>query len=355
MRHLLRSSLAAWLVVAVALVAGDFPSDQSLAERRAVIDLIATKLEASYVSASVAAEMAAMLRPRSAGGGYDHGSLAELADQLTADLRQISRDGHLRVRHHSDPAQVMPAWNQPAPDAEARYREHARRTNFGFARVEILPGNVGYLRLDEFGDPALGGDTAAAVMRFVANTDTLIIDLRENGGGGGMGSVLASYLFEGPNIHLSNFEIRGRGETLQLWTAPYVPGPRYTRPVFLLTGPGTASAAESFAYMLHNRKRVTLVGGKTAGAANPGGYVRLSEHLAVFVPDGRPVDPLTGTNWEGVGIPPDIESDVAAALNLAHVRALEGLVAAANGDAAKSAPWNEALALLLSRREQPAR
>jgi C-terminal processing protease CtpA/Prc len=98
---------------------------------------------------------------------------------------------------------------------------------------------------------------------------------------------------------------------------------------------------------------VKLVGGKTAGAANPGGYVRISAHLAVFVPDGRPVDPLTGTNWEGVGIPPDIASDVAAALDLAHTRALEDLVATTKDDPAKSALWNQALALLQSRRRQP--
>lgn len=352
MHHLLPLSLAASLIFSAAFAAGNFPSDESIAERRATIDLIAAKLETSYVSAAVAAETAAMLRAKTANGGYDHASLAEVAAQLTADLYRISRDGHLRVRHHPDPAQVMPAWNQPAPDAEARYREHARRTNFGFTRVEIVAGNIGYLRLDEFGDPALGGDTAAAVMRFVANTDALLIDLRANGGGGGMGALLASYLFEGASVHLSNFEIRGRGETLQLWTAPYVPGPRYTRPVFLLTGPGTASAAESFAYMLHNRKRAKLVGGKTAGAANPGGYVRISEHLAIFVPDGRPVDPLTGTNWEGIGIQPDIESEVTAALDLAHARALEDLIATAAGDPAKSAAWKEALALLQSRRGQ---
>jgi len=341
------------LLVAVSAVGGDtFPPDGSIAERRAAIDRIAAALESSYVSAPVATEMAAALRTRSDRGDYDQGSLAQLADRLTAELHGISHDGHLRVRHHSDPAQVMPAWNQPAPDAEERYRDHARRTNFGFVRVEILPGNLGYVRLDEFGDPALGGDTAAAVMRFVANTDTLIIDLRANGGGGGMGTVLASYLFEGDSVHLSNFEMRNRGETFQLWTSPYVPGPRYTRPVFLLIGPGTASAAESFTYMLHNRKRATLVGRKTTGAANPGGFSRISEHLAVFVPDGRPVDPLTGTNWEGVGISPDIECDVVTALDVVHRRALECLIAAA-GASEKSKHWREVLAQLQAGRTEP--
>ncbi|HEX2099598.1 MAG TPA: hypothetical protein VHF69_02985, partial [Candidatus Synoicihabitans sp.] len=199
--------------------------DRSPQERRAVVDAIAAQLERRYVLADVADEMGAVLRAKAAGGGYDKvATLEVLAQQLTDDLHTISRDGHLRVRYHADPAQVVPAWNTPGPEAETRYRRHAERTNYGFVGVEILPGNLGYLRLDEFGDPALGGDTAAAVMRFVARTDALIIDLQNNGGGGGMGAVLATYLLGPGHTHLSNFVIREKNETIQLWTLPHVPG-----------------------------------------------------------------------------------------------------------------------------------
>jgi hypothetical protein len=323
--------------------------DDSPEERRVVVEVIAARLERSYVLADVAAKMVSSLRAKAVNGEYDHvESLETFASQLTQELRAISGDGHLRIRFHADPAQVVPAWNTPGPDSEAAYRRHADRTNYGFVSVEILPGNLGYLRLDEFGDPALGGDTAAAAMRFLANTDALMIDLRHNGGGGGMGAVLATYLLGTEPTHLSDFQIREKNETYQLWTLPYVPGPLYSRAAYLLVGSGTASAAESFTYMLQNRKRVLVVGQKTAGAANPGGYVRVSEHLALFVPNGRPVDPLTGTNWEGIGIQPDVVSDRSDALETAQRLALEALLSGTESTEEKRGSWRDALTELNS-------
>ena len=335
--------------VGQAALESDVPlPDQHPHERRAVVEVMATRLERSYVLADVASRMAATLRANAAAGRYDGiDSLQEFARQLTEELRAISKDGHLRVHYHADPAQVLPAWNTPGPEPEARYRRHAERTNYGFVRVEILRGNVGFLRFDEFGDPALGGDTLAAVMQFVAKADALIIDLRYNGGGGGMGAVLATYLLgAGGDVHLSDFQIREKSETLQLWTLPHVAGPVYPRSVYLLVGAGTASAAESFTYMLQNRKRVRVVGQKTAGAANPGGFVRFSKHLAMFVPNGRPVDPLTGTNWEGVGIRPDLEIKESDASDVAHRLALEELLAGKETSEDVRADWRDALARL---------
>jgi hypothetical protein len=325
--------------------------DQTAAERNRMIEEIASKIEATYVLANVATQMADMLRKNSRAAAYEAISEPEkLAQQLTADLRAVSHDGHIRVRYHSDPAQVVPAWNTPAPDAEARYRRHAERTNHGFVGVEILDGNIGYLRLDEFGDPALGGETAAAAMRFVSSTDALIIDLRTNGGGGGMGAVLSTYLFGDKRVHLSDFHIRFKNEIYQSWTAPFVPGPTYAdKPVFILVGPKTASAAESFAYDLQSQKRVTLIGKKTAGAAHPGEFFRVSQHFAVFVPTGRPVNPITKTNWEGVGVQPEIESDVEQSLARAHTLALEQLLTRAAADPTDDDLRRKALAGLRGR------
>src|SRR5688572_11080592 len=243
--------------------------DHTPSDRTAVIEDIASRIETAYVFAEVAAKMAETLRAKNREGVYAAMSDGEkLAHQLTTDLRSISHDGHLRVRYHSDPAQVMPAWNTPTGNAQERYRRRAARSNHGFVRVEVLGGNIGYLRLDEFGDPALGGETAVAAMRFLASTDALIVDLRTNGGGGGMGAVLATSLFGEKRVHLSDFHIRFKNEIVQLWTAPFVPGPTYAdKPVFVLVGPATASAAESFAYDLQSQKRVQVVGKKTTGAA----------------------------------------------------------------------------------------
>jgi C-terminal processing protease CtpA/Prc len=49
-----------------------------------------------------------------------------------------------------------------------------------------------------------------------------------------------------------------------------------------------------------------MVGETTGGGANPGGTVPLAAGLAMFVPNGRARNPITGTNWEGVGVIPDV-------------------------------------------------
>lgn len=323
--------------------------DRTPAERRIVVESIAARLERSYVLADEAAEMAQRLREQATAGAYDRiDNLEAFASRLTTDLQAISRDGHLRVRYHPDPAQVIPAWNTPGPDAEVRHRRYSERSNHGFVRVEILAANIGYLRLDEFGDPALGGETAAAALRFVAHTDALIIDLRANGGGhGGMEALLSTYLFGGKRVHLSDFHIRERNETIQSWTAPFVPGPAYAdKPVFVLVSASTASAAESFAYNLQVEKRIVVVGRKTTGAANPGAFVRVSDHLAVFIPDGRPVHPRTGTNWERVGVQPDVDVKTENALSKAHQLALEQLLGAPAAEPEDTEARRQALAAL---------
>jgi len=329
--------LAATVILITALLGGIPPLPAQTgpggtlpaAERDAALAEMARQLESTYVIADLAGRMNAFLSDALRDGVYAPLDAGEaFAARVTSDLQALCHDGHLRVRFHADPAQVLPAWNHPSPEDEARHRRAAVRENHGFVRVEILSGNIGYLRLDSFGDPASGGDTAAAAMRFVAGTDALIIDLRENGGGySGMVALLASYLLGPLPAHLSDFHIRSKNEITQTWTLPYVPGPTYAgKPVCVLTGPSTYSAAESFAYDLQSVKRVRVVGQTTGGGAHPGRFIRVSEHLAIFIPDGRPVNVVTGTNWERTGVKPDVEAETTQALTQAHRLVLDQLL-----------------------------
>ncbi len=162
-------------------------------------------------------------------------------------------------------------------------------------------------------------------MTVLTHTDALIIDLRNNGGGdAGASTLLASYLFD-TRTHLGDFYYRQGNRIEQRWSLDVVPGLRYgqRKDVYILTSKDSFSAAEDFAYLLKNLKRATVVGETTGGGANAGADVRLLPHFAAFMPLSRLVSPITKTNWEGVGVTPDLKVCAADALRMAQVTILE--------------------------------
>lgn len=109
-----------------------------------------------------------------------------------------------------------------------------------------------------------------------------------------------------------------------------MPGQRYgeARKLYLLTGADTFSGCEDFAYALKYSGRATLIGKKTGGGAHAGSPQRLGAHFAMFVPSGRPINPVTHSNWEGTGVAPDVEVTEDEALAAAEIAALKHLIAA---------------------------
>jgi C-terminal processing protease CtpA/Prc len=165
-------------------------------------------------------------------------------------------------------------------------------------------------------------------MNFLANTDALIIDLRKcTGGYPGMVSLVSSYLLGEEPAHLNSIYWRDHDATQQYWTLPYVPGPRLDdKPLYILIGKTTFSAGEGFAYDMQARKRAVIIGEQTDGGAHPGGSYRLHPHFEVFMPTGCPTHPITGRNWEGVGVTPDALVSAELALKAAHKMALEEIM-----------------------------
>ena len=309
---------------AVAIITADAESDGSVdARARAeVIDYVLNGLNRSYVFPEVAAKMSAAVRERVAKGEYDGVTGArEFADKLTADLQAVSRDKHLRVRLAGQGPQ-MRTMRGPASGGGAT-------GDGGFARVEQLPGNIGYIDLRMFHPPQIAAEHAANAMNSVAESDALIIDLRKNGGGSAdMVALLVSYLL-GPERLLVNTFFGPDGELeSETWTTPDLPAKRFTgRDVYVLTSSYTFSAAEEFAYDLKNLKRATLVGETTGGGANPVNIMRINDRFDVSIPVGRAVNPITKTNWEGVGVEPDVSVPAQTALETAHVAALKNKLA----------------------------
>jgi hypothetical protein len=308
-----------------------------LAGRDEVIRAIAARFETTYVMPDVAARVRPELEKRIQAGAYREIPDGQaFADALTRDLRAITADQHVRVGYSKEPFPPMnEAPQSPSPRSADDTRRQMAALNYGFLKVERLPGNIGFLDLDFFADPELGGATAAAAMSFVAETDALIVDLRFNGGGNSrMVALLASYLFDSDPQHLNDIVVPRENLLKQSWTVPHVAGRRFGRakPVYILTSAKTFSAAEEFAYDLQALGRATIVGEKTRGGANPSGRFRISDHYAVIVPTAQAVNPHTKSNWEGTGVVPELAIPAGDALRTAQIRILERLIQDGNAD-----------------------
>ena len=267
--------------------------------RSQTVRAVASAVEERYVFPDVGRRMGEALRTALKNGAYDSIERSgELARRLTDDLRVISHDRHLGVRPAS-----------PASGGDTLAIPGAgERGNFGFRTAELLDGNIGYIRLDGFVPGPNAERTAAAAMAFVAHCDALIFDLRFNGGGSPeMIRFLTSYLVDEPT-HLNDMVDREGEVVEEYWTLGDVPGQRLgaSIPTYVLTSSFTFSGAEEFAYNLKNLKRATIVGETTGGGAHPVRGERVNDYFMVGVPFMRARNPITGTNWEGAGVEPDV-------------------------------------------------
>jgi len=294
-----------------------------------LVETIIKDLNESYIFPEVAQKIEKHFRENLKREVYGEFNEPEkFAALLTDELQQISKDKHLRVFYEPKPRSLSPDQKVQAARDFEEYKEFARTSNYGFERLERLPGNIGYLELRGFVDHELSGETAANAMNFLANTDALIIDLRKNGGGDpATVQLLCSYLFPNDTTHLNDLYFRADNLTRQYWTLPLVPGKRYlNKEVYVLTSKRTFSGAEEFTYNLKNLKRATIIGEQTGGGANPGDVVHLDEHFSIFIPTGRAISPITKTNWEGTGVTPDIEVPAEEALLVAQTKALASIL-----------------------------
>ncbi|HEX4949659.1 MAG TPA: S41 family peptidase [Blastocatellia bacterium] len=321
------SVISSLLLVGAAFAQGNNPpADKTIdaTQRQEVIEGAIKKLHETYVFPEVAKQMETALRERLQRKEYDAiTSATAFANKLTEHLQAVSKDKHLRVRYTGG---AMP---MGAPPDREQMRLMAGKRNFSFEKVERLSGNIGYLDFRGFENPEFAGETAAAAMTFLANTDALIIDLRQNGGGDpAMVAFVSSYLFD-KKTHLNDLYLRAENRTEEFWTRDNVPGKKFggEKPVYVLTAKYTFSGAEEFSYNLQTAKRATIIGEVTGGGAHPVTGQRINDDFMIGVPFARAINPITKTNWEGTGVKPDIEVPAAQALKTAHLAALKAVQA----------------------------
>lgn len=316
------------LLVAAAATAQAPTSQVDAATRSQTVTDLAKAMRDTYAYPDNGKKAAASIEAKLKSGAYDSiGSGPDLATRLTADLNEICKDAHLRVRYSEQVLPIRKDAAEPSPEEIKRNDEFVRYANAGFSKVERLDGNIGYISFRNFMGAAAAKRPVKAAMEFLKDTDALIIDIRQNGGGDPETvQLICSYFFGDKPVHLNDLVSRD-GKRQQFWTHK-VDGPKFLdKEIYVLTSKRTGSAAEEFSYNLKNLRRATIVGEPTWGGANPGGVYRLNDHFGVFIPHAHAENPITRTNWEGTGVLPDVAVNPEDGLKKAYSMALEKEIA----------------------------
>lgn len=306
----------------------NFNLDSKVKEQ--TIKKISRLLDENYIFPDMAKKMGELIKQNLTAGTYEKiDDPMKFAEKLTEDLQSVSKDKHIRVRFSPEDSKRLIELEKKGNDKndEKHWNEMMKKENFGFKKVERLPGNIGYVDFRNFASPEYSKETVASVMKFLENSDAIIFDLRLNGGGDPAGvQLMCSYLFNETPVHLNSLYYRPTDETNEYWTLRKIDGKRMPDvPVYVLTSKFTFSGAEEFSYNLKNLKRATIVGETTGGGAHPGGAMAINEGFSMFVPTGRAINPITNTNWEGTGVSPDVDVKSELALEQAQILALKKL------------------------------
>jgi hypothetical protein len=315
---------------------------------------IADLIDRHYFDAGRATQVAEALRLASTSGEFDrYVDRDDLVVALTDRLRKI--DAHFAVTWQSQPEptkQLATQGGSPvnAPDANSPpaptvFLTSIRRSNYGFRRVERLPGNVALIELTvvadiDFSDPHSPERRAAdSAIELARDADAVILDLRDNGGGAPsmVGYLVSAFVKSTANVY-NVFHSRAGTESER--PEKLYPNPLLDVPLYVLTSARTGSAAEAIAFTLQTCGRAKVIGERSAGAANPGQVFRTPRGLNLFVSTGSPKNPINGRNWEGEGVQPDESINPAEALHRAQVLALQQAVAnATDGYPQTDAQW----------------
>jgi hypothetical protein len=315
-----------------ARAAEDAPLNAS--DRTAIVQTLAVKLNANYITPALAERVGSAIARKNVDGGYASASGAQaFSAALATDLREFSGDKHFGARLDARFRERSGDAGLPTRAEVDEARDATERRGYGIEKVERLPGHVGYIELRGFELTEFAGPAYTAAMSLMAGTDALILDLRRNGGGSPASvAYLMSHFFPlGDERHLIDIYSRPTDTTRQIWTVPTV-AQRYDKPVYVLTSARTFSGGEDCAYDFQTQKRGTLVGETTGGGSNPVSLFSVGHGIVVAIPTARTTNVVTRTNWEHVGVKPDIAVPAAEALRTAHAAILRNLASSAKDD-----------------------
>ena len=238
----------------------------------------------------------------------------KLEQKIAKDIRSVYYDPHLRVQF--DPGFNAQVAYHPTPEELQQVKKYWKDNNYSFKKLEVLPGNIGYLSFNLFVDEIKAAkSTIKAALTFLANTDAMILDLRENmGGDPKMVSQMESYFFA-QKTEMNHLINRSNNDTIFMYADPSkTDNLSLSIPVYILTSQHTFSGAEDFCYGMQVAKRALIVGETTGGGAHPQMPFSINQGFVMYIPFARSLNPFTHTDWEGTGVIPDVKISANKAL-----------------------------------------
>jgi len=273
-------------------------SSLDVREMQRVMDAVVANLRAHYVDPAVAEKMAKALLAHEKSGAYATKDATAFADRITKDMRAASGDMHLELIYSEERLPERDA--EPSGDEQARHRRRLEEMNCAVAKAEILPHNIGYLKMDWFPEPSICETQVRGALARLNHADAMIFDLRDSRGGfPEMVLLVASYFFDHPEYMFNPRE----APSVQSWTRSPVAG---------------NELADK-----KNLKRAKLIGETTGGGAHAGVFHRIDDHFGMGITEVRVVNPYGKNDWEGVGVEPDVKVKAEDALETAKGLALE--------------------------------
>lgn len=295
-------------------------------ELNTIVDSIAVFVDRYHVSPEIGKQIVAHIQDKNSKGAYAAITNPQiLADSLKTDLRSIDGDLHMSMDYRA-PDEIS-SGNTPS----IRVNKTGIWSNYGVQEMKVLDGNVGYFKIKHFGQHQFFEATKpviTAAIESLKNTDALIVDVRDNGGGfEDMVAYYISYFFDSTApIHLSDYRCTLHDHTYGISTDPEVLGTKLpATKLYVLVNANTGSAAESFAYMLKHLGRATIIGEVTAGAGNGASWHSVNDRFRVLVTSEETINAITKTSFEKVGVQPHILTSGLGALDKGYQLALEYL------------------------------
>lgn len=310
------------------------PRPIELNEVHKMVKDLADSIAVNYIIGEKAPMLKKNLLKELKEGNYDRfKEKNELANHLSDKLVTWSNDKHFRIMA-AEPAGerlMMPS-----------SYDHIAKDNYAFKKMEHLNGNIAYIKFNRFIPPSYSGSLITSAMLFAANSDAVIIDLRDNiGGSPHTVAMLAGFFLEEPTLLTINYT-RATDTKEETWSTEtdvnvntsnpnnfIIPTDILERlknvPLYILTGDHTFSAAEMFSSSLQGYKRAKTVGKNTYGGGHGIRPFEMAEGFTAFIPITRYYHPVTKESWEVVGVQPDIPCAAKDALRIAQISILKEL------------------------------